>query len=119
MPNDLNATALALGQATGRCEPSSRLHREMGLAAVASGLQLQLNTLDRDVAEAVERGAAALFLAGHGPSLTRFPPSVRARENGNGRKARPVASQARQSQRFSAEKVEVVKCLAEATEAKR
>ena len=26
--------------------------------------QLQLNTLDPDVAEAVERGAAALFLAG-------------------------------------------------------
>ena len=30
--------------------------------------ELQLNTLDPDVAEAVERGAAVLFLAGYGPS---------------------------------------------------
>jgi hypothetical protein len=40
---------------------------EIGLAAVASGLKLQLNALDPDVAEAVERGTAALFLRGTGP----------------------------------------------------
>jgi hypothetical protein len=44
--------------------PLASLYREIGLAAVASGLKLQLNTLDPDVAEAVQRGAAALFLAG-------------------------------------------------------
>ena len=66
MPNDLIATPQALGQASGGREPLS-LYREIGLAAVASGLKLQLNTLDPDVAEAVERGTAALFLRGTGP----------------------------------------------------
>ena len=116
MPNDLIATPQALGQASGGREPLSSLYREIGLAAVASGLKLQLNTLDPDVAEAVERGAAALFLAGYGPSLIRYPRSVRAGENGSCRKARQVAT--RQSQRFSAEKVEVVKRLADGTEAR-
>jgi hypothetical protein len=73
MPNDLIAAPLALGPASGGREPLSSLYREIGLAAVASGLKLQLNTLDADVAEAVERGAAALFLAGYGPSLIRYP----------------------------------------------
>jgi hypothetical protein len=99
MPNDLIATPQALGQASGGREPLSSLYREIGLAAVASGLKLQLNTLDPDVAEAVERGTAALFAA-YGPSLTRYPRSVRAGENGGRRKARLVASKARQSQRF-------------------
>jgi hypothetical protein len=67
MPNDLIATPQALGQASGGREPLSSLYREIGLAAVASGLKLQLNTLDPDVAEAVERGTAALFLRGTGP----------------------------------------------------
>ena len=116
MPNDLIAAPLALGPASGGREPLSSPYREIGLAAVASGLKLQLNTLDPDVAEAVERGAAALFLAGYGPSLTRFPRSVRAGEDGGGRKARHVASKARQSQRFPTETVEVVKCLADGTE---
>ena len=117
MPNGLIATAQAFGQASGGCEPLSSLYREIGLAAVANGLKLQLNTLDPDVAEAVERGAAALFLAGYGPSLTRFPRSVRAGEEGGRRKARHRASKARRSQRFPTEKVEVVKCVAEGTEA--
>src|SRR5271167_4502473 len=82
MASDLIATAQAFGQASGGCEPLSSLYREIGLAAVASGLKLQLNTLDPDVAEAVERGATALFLAGYGPSLTRFPRSVWAGEDG-------------------------------------
>jgi hypothetical protein len=71
MPNDLIATAQALGQASGGCEPLPNLFREIGLAAVANELNLQLDTLDPDVAEAVERGAAALFPAWYGRSLTR------------------------------------------------
>ena len=116
MPNDLIAAPLALGQASGGREPLSSLYREIGLAAVASGLKLQLNTLDPDVAKAVERGAAALFLAGYGPSLIRHPRSVRAGENGGRRKARQAVT--RQSQRSPAEKVEVVKCFADGTEAR-
>ena len=38
MPNDLIATPQALGQASGGREPLSSLYREIGLAAVASGL---------------------------------------------------------------------------------
>ena len=92
MPNYLIAAPLALGPASGGREPLSSLYREIGLAAVASCLKLQLNTLDPDVAEAVERGAAALFLAGYGPSLNRYPRSVRAGENAGRRKARQAAT---------------------------
>jgi hypothetical protein len=116
MPNDLIAAAQALGQATGGYEPLPSLYREIGLAAVAIELNLQLNTLDPDVAEAVERGSAALFPAGYEPSPTRFPRSVRAGEDGGRRKARHVASKARQSLRFPKAKAEVVKCLADGTE---
>jgi hypothetical protein len=44
--------------------PLSSLYHEIGLAAVATELNLQLNTLEP--AEAVEMGAAALLLAGTG-----------------------------------------------------
>jgi hypothetical protein len=64
MPNDLTANAQAAGQASGGCKPLSSLCREIGLAAVATELNLQLNTLEP--AEAVEMGAAALLLAGTG-----------------------------------------------------
>jgi hypothetical protein len=70
MRDDLIATAQALGQASGGCVPLPNRYREIGLAAVANELNLQLNTLDPDVAEALERGAAALFPAWYGPSLT-------------------------------------------------
>jgi hypothetical protein len=55
---------------TGR--PLSSLCREIGLAAVAIELKLELSTLgtlEPDVAEAIEQGAAALFDAGYGLSL--------------------------------------------------
>lgn len=47
------------------------LYRDAGLAAVAAELKLPVNTLEPEVAEAVETGAAALFLAGYGPRVTR------------------------------------------------
>ena len=50
------------------------LHREVGLAAIAAELQLELFTLAPEVAQAVEKGAAALFLSGYGPR-----PAARAR----------------------------------------
>ena len=88
MPDYLIVPAQVLGQASGGDEPLSSLFGEIGLAAVASAPKLKLNTLDPDVAKAVERGAAALFLAGYGPGLTRFPRSVRASRSGGRRKAR-------------------------------
>jgi hypothetical protein len=117
MPNDLTANAQALGQASCGSKPLSSLYREIGLAAVATELNLQLNTLDLDAAEAVQRGAAALLVAGSGRGLTRYPRIVRAGEEGGRRKARRVASKRRQSKRFPTGKSEVVKCLADGTEA--
>ena len=47
--------------------PQAELCRAFGLAAVAAELNLQIEMLEPEVAEAVARGAAALFLAGYGP----------------------------------------------------
>jgi hypothetical protein len=41
--------------------------RELGLAAVAAALQLRIDELDFDAAGAVQKGAAALFMAGFAP----------------------------------------------------
>ncbi len=109
MPDDLIATAQALGQATGGCDPLPNLYREIGLAAVANELDLPLNTLDPDVAEAVERGAAALFPAWYGPSLTRGAVAKR----GTSRARRDNSRVSRR------EKAEVVKCLAEGADARQ
>jgi hypothetical protein len=47
----------------------------LGLAAVAAELNLKIDTLEPEVGQAVEKGAAALYLAGYGPRTAR----VRAR----------------------------------------
>jgi hypothetical protein len=69
MSNYLTADARAPGEASSGGMPLSSLYHEIGLAAVATELNLQLNTLAP--AEAVEMGAAALLLAGDGPSVPR------------------------------------------------
>ena len=61
MSNNPAANARTLGVASDCQTPLSCLYREVGLAAVANELNLQLNTLEPDVAAAVERGAAALL----------------------------------------------------------
>ena len=60
--------------------PLSPVCRVFGLAAVAAELNLQLDTLEPETAKAIERGAAALFLAGYGPRLTGYAGSHRLRE---------------------------------------
>src|SRR5271163_836095 len=57
--------------------PLSSVCRAFGLAAVAAELNLQLDTLEPETAKAIERGAAALFLAGYGPRLTGYAASNR------------------------------------------
>jgi len=117
MSNDLTADARAPGEESSSRMPLSSLYREIGLATVATELNLQLNTLEPDVAEAVERGAAALLLAGYGPSLTRHRRSIRAAEDGGRHKMRRfLASKARQSRRFPPGKSVIAKYLAESTE---
>ena len=100
MSNIPAANARTLDVASDGQTPLSCLYREVGLAAVANELNLQLNTLEPDVATAVERGAAALFLAGREPRPTRYRRSVRAGEEGNSYKMRHLASTARRPPRF-------------------
>ena len=47
--------------------PRAEQCRAFGLAAVAAELNLQIEMLEPEVAEAVAMGATALFLAGYGP----------------------------------------------------
>ncbi len=55
-----------------------------GLAAVAAELNLRIDTLEHEVAQAIERGAAALYLAGYGPRVVRA--GERRRTDANGRR---------------------------------
>jgi hypothetical protein len=106
MPN-LAASPRASREPTDSGRSLSSLCREIGLAAVAIELNLELSTLQPEVAEAIERGAAALFDAGYGSSLIGRRRSVRVREKGSRPKVRRKASKARQSQRFPAGKGEI------------
>jgi len=116
MSNDLTADARAAGEASSGRRPLSSLYRDIGLATVASELNLHLDTLEPDVAEAVERGTAALLLAGIGSSLTRHRRSVRAGEQGGRHKLRRLARKARQSRRFPTVKSVIAKHLRESME---
>ena len=66
---NLTASPRVSREPTDSGRPLSSLCREIGLAAVAIELKLELGTLESEVAEAIEQGAAALFDAGYGPSL--------------------------------------------------
>jgi hypothetical protein len=69
MHEDLSINRAAVDRMLGHVRPLSNMSREVGLAAVAAELHLSIDDLDLDAADAVERGAAALFLAGFGPRL--------------------------------------------------
>ncbi len=109
MSDDVTAKPLSFGEAADSRQPLSRLYREIGLAAVAIELHLQLETLEPDVAEAIERGAAALFHAGRQPSRIRQGRSVWAREKGSRHKVgrRRRGGKARQSLPFLKGKPEI------------
>jgi hypothetical protein len=99
MPNR-TANARASREPTDTGRPLSSLCREIGLAAVAIELKLELGTLEPEVAEAIEQGAAALFDSGYGPSLIGRQRSIWVREKGSRQKVRRRASMARQSRPF-------------------
>jgi hypothetical protein len=75
-------------------QPLSPLCRAFGLAAVAAELNIQLDTLEPETAKAIERGAAALFLAGYSPRLSGFAASNRLGEKNSERVARSALSKA-------------------------
>lgn len=101
--DDLTANLISSREAGGSRRLLSSLYREVGLAAVAIELNLQLNVLEPDVAEAIGRGAAALFHAGCRASPIRNRRSVRAREKGSRLKVRRLrrVSKARRSPPFA------------------
>jgi hypothetical protein len=51
----------------GHAKSLSSMTHEVGMAAVAAELHVDIDGLELDAADAVEKGAAALFLAGFGP----------------------------------------------------
>lgn len=65
MRQDLPAKPQSLEQRAGQSKLLSRLYRDVGLAAVAAELDLELDVLEPDMVEAVQRGATVL-LAPHG-----------------------------------------------------
>jgi hypothetical protein len=69
MHEHLSINRAGVDRMLGHVPPLSSMCREVGLAAVAAELHLSVNELELDAANAVERGAAALFLAGFGPRL--------------------------------------------------
>jgi hypothetical protein len=75
----------------GHGKPLSSMTHEVGMAAVAAELHLRIDDLELDAADDVEKGAAALFLAGFGPK--RVASIGRGRTaKGSGRKAGRSAS---------------------------
>ena len=65
MRQDLPSDFPVLQQRAGQSRLLSRLYRDVGLAAVAAELDLELDVLEPDMVEAVQRGATVL-LAPHG-----------------------------------------------------
>jgi hypothetical protein len=114
MSTDLSADARALDEASSRRRPLSSLYRDIGLATVATELNLQLEALEPDVAKAVERGAAALLLIKFSPSQTWRRPSVRAGEQGGRRKLPGLGRKSRR--RFLTGKSLIAKHLGESVE---
>jgi hypothetical protein len=105
MPDNCTANSQTFGEPADG--PLSILCREIGLAAVAIEFNLELDALEPDVAEAIERGAVALFDAGYGSSLIGRRRRVWARQKSSRQKARRRASKARQSHPFPTQKGEI------------
>jgi hypothetical protein len=77
--------------------PPSDLCRAFGLAAVAAELDLEIDALEPETAEAVARGAATLFLAGYGPNGSR----LRSRRQFGWKNVRPKARRAARAGRLA------------------
>ena len=97
MRQDLTGSPGAWEQSAGFAEPLSSLYREAGLAAVAVEFNLRAYELAPEVAEAVERGAAALFLGGYSPFSTRTPQGAGVGKEGRQRKPPRAATKSRRS----------------------
>src|SRR5580658_9615624 len=92
MQQDLPINRATVDKILGHARPSSITTREVGLAAVAAELSLRIEDLELDAADAVERGAAALFLSGFSARPVAFPSRGRIIGKGGGRKTLRSAS---------------------------
>ena len=98
MSQKLPVNRAAVNTILGHVKPLSSMTHEVGMAAVAAELHLDLDDLELDAADDVEKGAAALFLAGFGPK--RVASIARGRTaKGSGRNTGRSAS-VRRSARF-------------------
>lgn len=61
MRQDLPSNPPVLQQRAGQSRLLSRLYRDVGLAAVAAELDLELDALEPEMAKAVQRGARVLL----------------------------------------------------------
>jgi hypothetical protein len=73
MHQELSINRASVDKILGQVRPLSTMCREIGLAAVAAELHFQIEDLELETADAVERGAAALFLAGFSPKPATQP----------------------------------------------
>lgn len=85
MRQDFSAHLSAVENRAGGGFPLALIHREVGMAAVVAELHLDVNELEPEIAAAVEKGAAALFLAGFGPRPGGNCARGRTGEEGGGR----------------------------------
>lgn len=104
MRRDLPINRAAVDRILGHVPSQAEACRDVGLAAIAAELQLPISELELDTAEAVERGAAALYLGGFGPKAAApAPPVARGRTGRGGSKLRRLAK-ARRSRDLRGEK---------------
>jgi hypothetical protein len=91
MHQNLPINRATVDKILGHVKPLSSMAHEVGMAAIAAELHLDIDDLELDAADAVQKGAAALFLAGFGRQ--RVASIARGRTaKGSGRKAGRAAS---------------------------
>lgn len=98
----------AVEKSADRRGPLSILWREVGLAAVAAELGLSSGELEPSDAQAVERGAAVVRLAGAEPRMSESVRRGRPGEEAGGRGTRRVSAALKRSSRRRTRKAATV-----------
>ena len=91
MRQNLPINRAAVDKILGHEKPLSGMTHEVGMAAVAAELHLGIDDLELDAADAVEKGAAALFLAGFGPKPVASIARGRTAKGSGGRTGRSAS----------------------------
>lgn len=102
MHQHLSIKRAPVDKVVGHFKPLSSMTREVGMAAIAAELHLGIDDLELDAADDVEKGAAALFLAGFGPK--RVASIARGRTSKSSGRNTGRSASVRRSRRFHAGK---------------